>query len=931
MGFDYIKKQNQIQSVCMQIKYAQNTQQIVIIRQLLIKNNNDQIKMQIIPDIQKLIKIQNRGSFQNLNTTQKLKYFVWNSINQDENSQQEWSQQEQNYLQGFQNILTIIPVIQNYTSFYSVDPQSKLLIGSPLAVEVPQFQEQQYYNPSNYNWYQMSSQEIDQSLGLFIYNQPVWQNDILTPLCTQVIKKSKEQISVACSNLYLNKYLKQIQSGSQDMYLSKVYSYLIYPNTRQVIAATGYQQTKLETLDSFEFGDNYSDSKDYQKFDEQTSFITTNSKYIYKDNNYCSHQYREEPKTIDFIDDNKDAHILVISSIFLCEKNYQNKYNLLRVSYIGTAINKSLLNDFVLEKTTKMSINQELSLLISIILLFGSVLFIFFIGFYITQQILEPIENFAKGLKILDAESIKIIYKKIQNQHEEDLKAEVYEPLTAYHNLISLISEGTQLYSKGNVEEAFDLFKKSQQIYNYLGNYEGCSICLHNQGVIMINQNKLLEGMQLIKQSLDLCWEERFEFQQKYLSQGISEEEVLTDERYYHVLITICRRTFTLIEANLILIRQFQMGNRLQKVNAQTIIELTNDIIDIQNALCKFGKVTSILIYAKIQLSYFYYLQDDLEKSQSICNFAEEAYDGYFPKLSYNFINSYPLCVLHQALLVQKGLIQEKLGNLYQAAQLFTISIEEVEEYKPDLKEEALLGLQRILFKIDLQSPYINYFLSTFQESVKDVYFLIDLSLGYLNQIIQMRERIIKLFCDPEDRISQISLSTKLQINFLKISTSDEYIRQAAIEPFDLNVSYFQEGLKGIYQKIQQSTEYINQVPNSDFEQFYRGKSINFIKHPNLNMKQIMIIFTDLSKFILTDINEQDLKDLSENFTIILVDVSHDYVNTDQMFNKIVLSENLNYYHYFSFNNINNTLIEQWRYLTQEQNTKFKFNMEFFQ
>ncbi|KAL4461223.1 hypothetical protein ABPG73_007230 [Tetrahymena malaccensis] len=931
MGLNYIKKQNQIQSVCMQIKYAHNSQQIAVIRSLLTKNYNDQINLQKIPDIQHLIKIQNRGSYQNLNTTQQIKYYVWNSINQDENSLQEWRQQEYNYLQGFQNILTIIPVIQNYASFYSVDPQSKLLIGNPIPVDVPLFQEQKYYNPSNYNWFQISSQEIDQSLGYFIYNQPIWQNDIITPLCTQIINKSKVQMSVACTNLYLNKYLTQIQSGSQDTYLSKVYSYLIYPNTREVIAATVYQQTNLETVDSFEFGSNYQDNKDYQNFYDQTRFITTDSKYIYKNNNFCSYQYREDPKTIDFIDDNKDAHILVISSIFLCEKNYQNKYNLLRASYIGTAINKSLLNDFVLEKTTKMSINQEISLLISIILLFGSVLFIFFIGFYITQQILEPIENFTKGLKILDAESIKIIYRKVQSQQEENLKAEVYEPLTAYHNLIQLINEGNQLYSEGKTDEAFDLFKKSQQIYNYLGNYEGCSICLHNQGVILINQNKLPEGMQLIKQSLDLCWEERFEFQQKYLSQGISEEEILTDERYYHILITICRRTFTLIEANLILIRQFQMGNRLQKVNAQTIIELTNDIIDIQNVLCKFGKVTSILIYAKIQLSYFYYLQDDLEKSQSICNFAEEAYDGYFPKLSYNLVNSYPLCVLHQALLVQKGLIQEKLGNLYQAAHFFTISIEEVEEYKPDLKQEALLGVQRILSKINLQNPYINYFLSTFQESIKEVYFLIDLSLGYLNQVIQMRERIIKLLCDPDDRISQISLSTKLQINYLKVSTSDEYIRQGQIESFDFNESYFQEGLKNIYQKIQQSTEYINQVPNNDFESFYRGKSINFLKHPNLNVKQIMIIFTDLSKFILNEINDQDLKDLSENFTIILIDVSHDYVNTDQMFNKIVLSENLNYYHYFNFNSINNTLIEQWRYLTQEENTNFKFNMEFFQ
>ncbi|EAS03391.2 transmembrane protein, putative (macronuclear) [Tetrahymena thermophila SB210] len=769
---------------------------------------------------------------------------------------------------------------------------------------------------------------LKQQIKVTIYFQ---YNIINIQILYYPINLGQAQTSIACTNLYLNKYLSQIQNGSKDTYLSKVYSYLIYPNTRQVIAVTGYQENNLETVDSFEFGSNYLDSNEYQNFYDQTSFITTNSKYIYKNNDYCTYKQREEPKTIEFIDENNDAHILVISSIFLCEKNYQNKYNLIRVSYIGTAINKSLLNDFVLEKTTNMSINQEISLLISIILLFGTVLFIFFIGFYITQQILEPIENFTKGLKILDAESIKILYKKVQNQHEENLKAEVYEPLTAYHNLISLISEGNQLYSEGKTEEAFELFKKSQQIYNYLGNYEGCSICLHNQGVIMINQNKLPEGMQLIKQSLDLCWEERFQFQQKYLSQGISEEEILTDERYYHILITICRRTFTLIEANLILIRQFQMGNRLQKVNAQTIIELINDIIDIQNVLCKFGKVTSILIYAKIQLSYFYYLQDDLDKSQSICNFAEEAYDGYFPKLSYNLVNSFPLCVLHQALLVQKGLIQEKLGNLYQAAQLFTISIEEVEEYKPDLKQEALLGLQRILSKIDLQNPYINYFLSAFQESVKEVYFLIDLSLGYFNQVIQMRERIIKLLCDPEDRISQISLSTKLQINFLKISTSDDYIRQRSIEPFDFNVSYFQEGLKSIYQKIQQSTEYINQVPNNDFETFYRGKSINFLKHPNLNMKQIMIIFTDLSKFILNEINDQDLKDLSENFTIILIDVSHDYVNTDQMFNKIVLSENLNYYHYFSFNSINNTLIEQWRYLTQEQNTNFKFSMEFFQ
>lgn len=131
--------------------------------------------------------------------------------------------------------------------------------------------------------------------------------------------------------------------------LKNVYSYLIHPITREVIAISEYSLTQLMTIDVFEFGEDYDHQKGYENFKADTSFI--NGDILIESNKkrckYNALKYSDESHTISFIDEDNASYLLVMRTINICQKNNLGSFNLIRVAYIGTAINLTYLHEFV--------------------------------------------------------------------------------------------------------------------------------------------------------------------------------------------------------------------------------------------------------------------------------------------------------------------------------------------------------------------------------------------------------------------------------------------------------------------------------------------------------------------------------------------------------------------------------------------------------
>lgn len=162
-----------------------------------------------------------------------------------------------------------------------------------------------------------------------------------------------------------------------------------------------------------------------------------------------------------------------------------------------------------------------------------------------------------------------------------------------------------------------------------------------------------------------------------------SEKILLSDDLYRKATKTKADRMSHLAKALIGFAEQ-----KINKSNLMAHIYLDRAIHNLKESnklYSELGYFFSSIINGNIELSYVYFLENDLENAEK---YIMEAINlkGNLTKREICFM-TIPLDILTQGILVMQGRIEKKSKNLKKAAEFFTKSISNIEKYDTNLKK----------------------------------------------------------------------------------------------------------------------------------------------------------------------------------------------------------------------------------------------------
>lgn len=389
-----------------------------------------------------------------------------------------------------------------------------------------------------------------------------------------------------------------------------------------------------------------------------------------------------------------------------------------RVASIGLRLEKRTMTDAFDE--LKRSLTQllyiegvTLTILIIVILVFCWVL-----TRYVTLQIVKPIDNLVDILDRMMEGDLDINIE----EHYQLCSKEITKLYTVFAKLKIVLRFGKSIYFAED-SEAIMNYAQALALFLEFRNMEGVGVCYNNLGIIHYKNNRYHEAIECFAKALEAAESMPNQF-----------ELILKRKHMLATTMLAWKRT----------------DSRTPTLMLELIDVYKKNTKDLSKA------VECLLLVSE------HYIRNTGDSK----GYLEEAIDLVSSGNEFKT----PIEIFEMKILFCQGLSLAKAGQTREACDSFIDCLMKGSVYDPETRRKCLEELRSIYIENAVPVDYLDYLLSDFKESEKDVVFLIDYSLSMNGIRIQKTQqcisKVINTCIKPRNRIAYILYNKTCNIAF---------------------------------------------------------------------------------------------------------------------------------------------------------------------
>lgn len=370
----------------------------------------------------------------------------------------------------------------------------------------------------------------------------------------------------------------------------------------------------------------------------------------------------------------------------------------------------------------------QLELVIFFCVLGPLLVFVLLMSRYFAISILKPITDLAAILERMHEGDLGIHINPSQQ-----IPGEISRLYDMFSKLKAVLRFNRSSQIATNPTEALLYYAQGMQLFTEVHNMQGISVCARNIGRIHYSEGRLEEAVAYLQQAFNVAKEVRDQGKEGSGREAL-ERAVLETE-------------ITLVAA---LLRVSEQQGKKQWNQA---IDLLYDIARVYESQGLQAEYTSTLLdiaMAYIQCRNLTVAKELVLSATSLILKASEDW-------------SIPPEILRERALFTEGVLLHSEGRNYEAALLFTESIETNDHFDPRVRKHSLHFLREILTSRQIDCSQIDNLLQEYEIANRDVVFVVDYSASMagirihrvLSNLIRFFERSLR----EEDRVALLTVN----------------------------------------------------------------------------------------------------------------------------------------------------------------------------